>query len=250
MSLFNLFKASEPSPGKMSRETIQALSGKIRLSDTDQDAALDLYCYNKCDNTESDLVKNCRGVIFHSNTVVMKGFPFTEEFTTDDSSFSELKTKVAFNSSEYKFYDAHEGALLRVFNWQSKWYITTHRKLDAFRSKWASKESFGQMFKSALEVMWEKRDPEFMRQCWGDDWKDRDDTVSNVMELFLDTLDVTKQYMFLILNNYDNRIVCVSNDEPTVYHVGTIGTTEKDGVRVPDDIWDLKTRVGIVATRA
>ena len=245
MSLFNLFKASEPSPGKMSRETIQALSGKIRLSDTDQDAALDLYCYNKCDNTESDLVKNCRGVIFHSNTVVMKGFPFTEEFTTDDSSFTELKTKITFNSSNYKFYDAHEGALLRVFNWQSKWYITTHRKLDAFRSKWASKESFGQMFKSALEVMWEKRDPEFMRQCWGDDWKDRDDTVSNVMELFLDTLDVTKQYMFLILNNYDNRIVCVSNDEPTVYHVGTIGTTEKDGVRVPDDIWDLKTRVGI-----
>ena len=252
MSLLNFFKTPEPAPEKVARETIQAQSGKLRLSDTDQDAKLDLFCYNHCDNNESELVKNCRGVIFNEEKVVMQGFPYTEEYTTDDDVLCELKTKIGKNIGSYRFYDAHEGALLRVFNWNDKWYITTHRKLDAFRSKWASKDSFGQMFKIALTEKLKRKDDDFMKQCYGKDWDGtgvsddgEHDGEQDVIKLFTNSLDVTKQYMFLILNNYDNRIVCLSPESPTVYHVGTFGTVVEDNVRVPLSVCDLDTSVGI-----
>ncbi len=31
-----------------------------------------------------------------------------------------------------------EGTLIRIFYFNDKWIITTHRKLDAFKSKWGS----------------------------------------------------------------------------------------------------------------
>jgi len=248
MSFLNYFSTPCLPPVKVARETIQAQSGKIRLSDTDQDAGLDLFCYHRCDNSETKLVKNCRGIIFSGDKVVMRGFPYTEEYTVEDESLNALKAVLGNTLSTCKFFDAHEGALLRVFCWKSKWYITTHRKLDAFRSKWASKESFGQMFKSALEAKWNKRDPDFMQQCCGDDWASDDVVIketTDVSKTFLESLDVTKQYMFLILNNYDNRIVCISPETPTVFHVGTFDTTDEDGVRVPDTKCDMTTRVGL-----
>ncbi|NDG32425.1 hypothetical protein EB118_20415, partial [bacterium] len=48
------------------------------------------------------------------------------------------------------FYDSYEGALIRMFYYKNKWYLSTNRKLDAYRSKWASKESFGSYFFKAL----------------------------------------------------------------------------------------------------
>jgi hypothetical protein len=254
MPFLNYFTKPADTPEIVARETIQAQSGKIRLSDTDQGAGLDLFCYHKCDNDETSMVKNCRGIIFSGDKVVMRGFPYTEEYTPDTDSLNSLKTVLADRLSKCKFFDAHEGALLRVFYWQSKWYITTHRKLDAFRSKWASKESFGQMFKNALEEKWASKDPDFMRQCCGTDWEpDAPDGVEStvpdptldVQERFMKSLDETKQYMFLILNNYDNRIVCVSPDVPTVYHVGTFNTTLVDDVRVPELTCAMTDRVGL-----
>jgi hypothetical protein len=246
MSLLNFFKTAETVPEKVVRENIQAQSGKIRLSDTDLNEGLDLFCYNHCDNNETDLVKNCRGIIFNEEKVVMRGFPYTEEYTTTDDSFVAFKNNIGDKFKSCRFYDAHEGALLRVFNWNNKWYITTHRKLDAFRSKWASKDSFGQMFKSALEAKWISRDESFMFQCYGSDWKNNvENVMPDILSKFTDSLDVTKQYMFLILNNYDNRIVCLSPEKPAVYHVGTFGTVLDGNVRIPNDICDHDIRVGI-----
>ena len=246
MSLFNYFKSSESPSENMTRETIQAQSGKIRLSDTDLETGLDLFCYHKCDNNETDLVKNCRGVIYNGDKIVMRGFPYTDEYTCDN--MSELRSALKKGIGEYRYFEAHEGALLRVFYWKEKWYITTHRKLDAFRSKWASKDSFGMLFRDALEYKRKQRNEEFMKQCYGDEWDKKDNVVdekSDILNDFLTSLDTTKQYMFLILNNYDNRIVCVSPEEPTVYHVGTFSTTVVDDVQVPDTKCDLTTRVGL-----
>ena len=44
----------------------------------------------------------------------------------------------------------------------------------------------------------------------------------NVCDIFCNSvLDKTKQYMFLLLNNSENRIVCAEPQKPTIYHVGT-----------------------------
>ena len=222
MPLLSFLGSSTPAVTcDLTREQIQAQSNKLRLSDSDLDTNLDLFCYNRCDNEEAQLVKNCRGVVFNGTHIVLRGFPYTEEYTTDSQTFNKLKDMMNDSWESYKFFEAREGALLRVFNWQSKWYISTHRKLDAFRSKWASKDSFGQIFKSALENLEEQGDEMFKKQLEKGGAGD-DDETGDVLKRYLDTLDPKYQYMFLILNNYDNRIVCVAPDKPQVYHVGTI----------------------------
>jgi len=219
---FLLSGGATTTPTMFTRDQIQAQSSKIRLSDSDPATGLDLYCYNRCDNSELPLIKRCRGVVFNGNDLIVQGFPYTDEFTgSDNDSIEAFSNALKKPLDSYKFFDAHEGALLRVFYWNDKWYISTHRKLDAFRSKWSSKESFGTMFQKALESLYKNKDEDFMKQLGLAD--ETSDSV-NVYETFLDSLDKTKQYMFLVLNNYDNRIVCIAPDEPTVYHVGTFTT--------------------------
>lgn len=219
MPLLSFLQSSKPADiNDLTREKIQAQSTKLRLSDSDLENKLDLYCYNRCNNNEADLVKNCRGVVFNGEHIVLRGFPYTEEYTTESSSFNIIKNIMKESWDSYRFFESREGALLRVFYWQSKWYVSTHRKLDAFRSKWASKESFGQMFNDALESLVESNDENFINHLNKSSLKS-EETITN---RYLDTLDKNYQYMFLVMNNYDNRIVCVAPDKATVYHVGTI----------------------------
>ena len=271
MPLLSLFRSALKVPGdsppSLTREKIQGQSGKIRLADSDDESKLDLFCYNKCDNTENQLVKNCRGVVFNGDDIVVRGFPYTEEFVTEvensasEMGIADLKKVMSKPMSSYKYFEAHEGALLRMFYWKSKWYISTHRKLDAFRSKWASKESFGQMFKAALESLWITKDEKFMAQlasvdkcdldvssCGVDASSEPDQETPDVVREFQASLDKTKQYMFLVLNNYDNRIVCMAPDSPTVYHVGTVRTEMLNDVMIPSTQVELNTeenQVGI-----
>lgn len=89
---------------------------------------------------------------------------------------------------------------------------TTHHKLNAFRSKWASKDSFGTCFKRALET--EVENNKLLRDSIPDNG-------DGLLERFQSTLDITKKYMFLIRPTEENRIVCVPPSKPTFYHVGT-----------------------------
>lgn len=251
MPLLSFLQSSKPAINDdLTREKIQALSTKLRLSDSDLDAKLDLFCYNKCNNNDPDLVKNCRGVVFNGENIVLRGFPYTEEYTTKSSSFNVLENIMKESWDSYRFYESREGALIRVFYWQTKWYVSTHRKLDAFRSKWASKESFGQMFNDALEALQDSGDENFINHMNQDHMNqdhmdqnhmDQDETITNK---FLNTLDKNYQYMFLVLNSYDNRIVCAAPDKPTVYHVGTIPLSNSNP-QIPEHKCILDHDIGI-----
>ena len=138
----------------------------------------------------------------------MKAFPYTSEY--NHTEIDTIKRQIG-NFRDWTFYESHEGALLRMFNFNGKWYISTHRKLDAFRSKWASRDSFGTLFKAALSSVEEVNELFRNSLPQGDD----------IIERFQSILDKNKHYMFLVHNNKDNRIVCSSPDRPTVYHVGT-----------------------------
>ena len=67
---------SPPSPYRFSREAVMAQGNKIRLSDSDPDNGLDLYCYNRCSNDDPRIVRECRGVVFNNERIVLKTFPF------------------------------------------------------------------------------------------------------------------------------------------------------------------------------
>ena len=194
---------------ELTRENITALSNKIRLSDSDTVNNLDVFCYNTCTRDDPQIVKECRGAVFNGDTLVLKGFPFTDEYSLKD--FDSLWNLL--ENKDLNLYDSHEGCLLRVFHFNNKWHVSTHRKLNAFRSKWSSKVSFGQMFVDALEYLYENN-KSFKKKV---DVSDND----KVYNKFLDSLNTSNQYMFLLRNSYENRIVCQPPENHTVYHVGT-----------------------------
>lgn len=191
-----------------SRENIESLGARVKI--TDQIDELDLFCYVKCSSEDNDFVKKCRGVIFNKNKLVLRSFPYTPEFS--DINVNNIREILGDNFENCSFYDSHEGALLRVFNFEGKWYTSTHRKLDASKSKWASRHSFGDYFRNALEheVTINKEFQDSLPE--GD---------LSIIDKFYSTLDINKQYMFLVLNTRDNRIVCEPQYGSKLYHVGT-----------------------------
>lgn len=183
--------------------------------DKDEETDLELFCYNKCSSEDSELLKQCRGVILYKDHIIARSFPYTEEFVLTDSTTENI-TKVFTNSnfSTYSVYDAHEGALIRIFNFEGKWYLSTHRKLDAFNSKWSSQYSFGECFKQALENELTKN--ETLKNVLPSD------ETETIVTRFTSILNPQNQYMFIIRNNKENRIVCHPPETPTIYHVGTM----------------------------
>ena len=188
------------------KKDIENLGNKVRVTDTDGN--LELFCYTKCSPDDSDLLKKCRGVVFNGEEIVMQAFPYTIEISETEK--DEINEKI--DTEKCIFFDSHEGALIRMFHFNNKWYISTHRKLNAFRSKWACKESFGTMFKKAL-IHLEETNKEFKKRVG--------DGEDNVLTRFQNTLDKGKQYMFLVRHSQNNRIVCQAPEHNTVYHVGT-----------------------------
>lgn len=195
---------------EFNRAAIDKLGNRVRITDTDEENNLELMCYVRCGPEDSGLIRQCRGVVFHDTDIVMCAFPYTVEFSTRDENLIRDNIETLFG--ECSFYDAYEGALIRMFNFNGKWYISTHRKLNAFRSKWSSKESFGTCFKRALEAEIENND-ELRNSLPSND--------NSILERFQSTLDPEKQYMFLVCHNEENRIVCAVPSRPTLYHVGT-----------------------------
>jgi hypothetical protein len=205
---------SDVTPSDMQKSTlrsqIEGLSNSIKLSDTDEENGLDLFCYVKCENSDEDVVKNCRGLVFRKDDVVLKAFPYTDEYNSDYN----LDEMYLGDFDDLSFFEAHEGSLIRIFYYK-KWYISTHRKLNAFRSKWASKESFGSCFKRALESERDRNESFRMSLL------SMDSSNESIIDAFLSTLDTNKQYMFLLKNSEENRIICDEPEHPTVFHVGT-----------------------------
>jgi hypothetical protein len=187
---------------ELTYENVLKMNNKIRMTDKNEETGLELFCYNHCDNNESDFVKKCRGVVFHDGKLVMSAYPYTDEYSHTELNVLE---KVLTNFSKWTFFEAYEGTLLRMFYFSGTWFLTTHRKLNAFRSKWSSKDSFGTLFKRALST------------CF------KDVPNESILETFQNGLDKNRQYMFLVRNTHENRIVSdpPKNGEPLVYHVGT-----------------------------
>jgi hypothetical protein len=189
---------------------VLAQEANVRLVDEDEETGLKLYCYNRCSNEDSDFIKGCRGLVFHDDQLVMKAFSYTDEYNHTET---KLLEKQLSDFSKWTFFTAYEGALLRLFYFSGKWFLSTHRKLNAFRSKWSSRDSFGTLFKRALEN----------EAVNSKSFSDRLGEGENILDRFQASLDKTKQYMFLIRNSSDNRIVCFAPkpEHHLLFHVGT-----------------------------
>lgn len=176
------------------------------IEKTDDDNELQIYSYNNCLNDSPDDLKCYRGVVFDHEILVASSLGYTSEYNED-----EIKNIKNFNNdtlSNYSIFSSEEGTLLRVF-FHKKWYISTHRKLDSFKSKWGSNESFGDIF----------------LKCLGKNFEE-----------FTSTLCEYNVYFFLIRNTKETRIVCNPPEKNTIYHVGTLLNNEK---------FDMELDIGI-----
>ena len=201
---------NESELNSINRADMETLGNKVRLTDSDEARGLELYCYVHCGPTDSNLLHQCRGVVFNKDNLVMQAFPYTVEYTNLD--VDQVNNDIAPAMESCRFYDSYEGSLIRMFHWDGKWYTSTHRKLNAFNSKWGSKESFGSSFKKALEYEITVNDKLRDSIPQGD---------GSLLERFQSTLNTDKQYMFLVRHCQEHRIVCNFPENPTMYHVGT-----------------------------
>jgi len=208
----------------LSFKTITESGNKIRLVDSEavgEEAPLDLFCYVRCSNQESSSVKACRGAIISEGKVLVQTFGYSPEVNASD--LQGVKDLVE-TTDGIRVFEAHEGALLRVFHLRNKWFVSTHRKLDAGRSKWASRQSFGELFQEAINAEYENN-PSFSEAL------SQTNTTGGIREQFFSLLNKDKCYCFLVRNTSDNRIVCKPPSRPTLYHVGTfdMGPLASDG---------------------
>jgi hypothetical protein len=201
---------------------------KVREVDTDN--GLSLFCYTNCNESDPEYIKACRGLVYDGDTLLLKAYSYTPEYVhTDEKLASIIDVKTS------RFFDSHEGAVIRVF-YHKKWYVSTHRRLNAFKSKWSSATSFGDMFKNALELYAES-DATFTNRLADKAEPSESDTV---LHRFLSTLDTKNQYMFLVRNSSDNRIVCTAPKNPTIYHIGTfidgkLNLDDSVGIQTPTE---------------
>lgn len=207
-----------PDSVKFSRQFIESLDPKVKKVDSDGD--IDLFCYTTCDESDPDYVKECRGLVFDKDKLVLKAYSYNPEYTASDYDYLNATYP---DTSKFTFFDSYEGALIRVFYASDKWYISTHRRLDAFRSKWSSRKTFGECFSTALEYRFSTNE-EFKNRILNSPLESENPS-SSVLDKFISTLDTELQYMFLIQNNSENRIVCKASEYPQVFHVGTFTTS-------------------------
>lgn len=184
----------------------------IRVQDETED--LKLYCYEHdgCDQNSSDIVKATRGVVFKDNQLYAANFPYTSEhvvYREDDLKFIDLE--------KTRFFAAYEGCIIRVFydNTLDKWHVSTTRRLDAYKSHWASRTTFGEYFDKCTGIPRESYNERF---------------------------DKNRVYMFLLSNSDKNRIVC--HGSSMVYLIGWFDTfSTKFHFAVDDEFHGFATPV-------
>jgi hypothetical protein len=202
---------------EFTRSNIESLGSKIvNMFDSD-DNGLDLFSYVNCKNSDHDFIKRCHGVVFNNDKLILNSFPYTTEYTFKNDNI-EIIEKIENEFDKCIFYDAYEGCLIRIFYFNNKWYASTNKKLNALKSNWSSKKSFGAFFIDALLYQLETN-IEFRNILFS---KEKIISDKNILDVFCESmLDKNKQYMFILLNNYENRIVSDPPENPTFFHVGT-----------------------------
>lgn len=186
-------------------DLLNELGDKVGV--VDEEDGLKIVNYNECSRESPDDLKKVRGWVQEVETgkILFETFPYTEEYNSSES-IPFFKNDVNVVEDWDVFYSM-EGCLLRVFWYNERWHISTNKKLDAFKSRWASRKSFGDIFRDGLV---------------------HTNNNENVLEILLDQMDKTSIHLFLVRYNHENRVVCSApKDFECVYFIGS---------------WDNKTK--------
>ncbi len=177
-----------------------------------------------------------RGNIIYKPTgeTIVKTFPFTEEVKVTDESNINLFIKECVEN-KIPAYKSYEGSLLRVWYHNDKWNVSTYRRLDAFKSRWGSNSTYGQLFVQMLYENVLNIETAIGRELNKDE----------ILESYFDTLDKNQIYIFQIRNGSQNRIACKGSGKPELYFIGCFekdtwsfsnDMSEKLGIPLPERV--------------
>jgi hypothetical protein len=116
---------------------------------------LNLYHYNQDEVKKTkydDPSRKIRGLISNGLTCVVNSFGYTPTVITEklneDNTFIDIDgQKQIVNPSSVKgIYPMLDGTLIRVWKYQNKIFVSTHKKIDASKSHWGSSENFTNLF--------------------------------------------------------------------------------------------------------
>jgi hypothetical protein len=198
-------------------ETVEKLRTEVYenifVVDEDYMSTLQLLHYKTCNNEHPYYIKECRGVVKSADKIVSKTFGYIDEFTVDVNNSEILQSMHSFNQT--KIYPMYEGTVLRMFYWRHKWYLSTHKKLNAFDSKWGTSDcrTFGEMF---IESLFDNKL----------NYIPTEEEIWTLFDNFCFQLDTKKTYVFLLLHDKDTSMICTNdNILSKCFHVGEFDNT-------------------------
>ena len=181
---------------------------------TDSDENLEMRSYSECFNDSPQDLKEHRGLVYEKATqnVIARSFGYTDLYSLEKQEEKDKIAELFTNLENWDFFYSFEATLLRVFFYKSKWYIITHKKLDAFKSRWSCRDTFGDLFALALSKIFEQK-------------------VEFVIPWFCGKLDTTRTYFFLLKSNNENRIVCQYDyKSDKLIFLGTMGSGSGENI--------------------
>lgn len=136
--------------------------------------------------------------------------------------------------SSFRFFEANEGTVLRVFKIGEVWYTTTNKKPDAFKGKWASKKNtFGIHLANELVRKFKNADDGERVEGEEDDqnFEDQELARNYVNRIWEQSLNPNKKYFFLLKPCEEERVVCY----PSVCRLLNIGLLNEENVLTLDE---------------
>lgn len=156
---------------------------------TDDDGTIQLHFRDKRNGDYRP-----RSIFYAGNIAVMKGLPHPIEYV-----YGQIPRDLGrdYDLETVQVCASFEGTAILIFHNVDRWYVSTHKKLDAFKGYWADKENtFGRSFAFGLAVA------DGRRQSL-DEIGDPRDYVSEMCDKHLDK---TRKYIFVAPAIYSERI--------------------------------------------
>ncbi len=202
---------------------------------TDEFENLKLYHYDTCDNLSSEELQSTRGIIKNNSVIVCKTNSFIPEIRTDDTEgINQFITPLISNSKNTTFYEAQEGSIVRLWFYKEdenkekhRWFLSTHKRINAFASKWGSRSTYGETFLNCISKFNfdEVKTKNNKNKSWADDSDEDETNISTqpqdtIFEKFCNTLNKNFIYNFLIRNTDSNRVVVKGYTDPEIFCLG------------------------------
>lgn len=160
---------------------------------TDKNETMKIWTHKNEEIQEKNELRGC--VTDNEDNIICPSLGHIREYNID--SMDEEKAEMK-NIKDWLWTYAMEGTMLRLYYFRKEWFLSTHKKISAFQSRWSCKFSFGELFIHTLEELYPHQE--------------------NVYEYFLKNLSKNRIYYFLLRSNHQNRIIC---------HTSSLNTKDK-----------------------